>query len=85
MDSRYLVKLTDDDTTWYDIKTDAEIFAIMDMSDCTGISVTVWKLEEEPVPCVFNGVWHDASDPLKMVIRNAKTDEIYSVGYGTDH
>ena len=82
---KYLVRLVDDDNSWFEILTDREIFNIMDMSDCTGISVTVWKLVEEPIPCIFNGTWHDASDPLKMVIRNAETNEIYAVGYGTDH
>ena len=69
------------------IMTAAQIFNMMDMSDCWPIDYTmdIWRIDGvgfQLAECGFRGKWHDPSDPLKMVINCNGTQE---VGYGTDH
>ena len=81
---QYLVRIHyDDGSITYRIMDADEIFSFMDMSDCHGAWIELWRLEDYPVPCVFHGIWHDFKDPLKMIIESGGA--VLEVGYGTDH
>lgn len=84
--NRFLVNAIDDSgEEWSKIMTAPEIFNMMDMSDCYGIDICVWKINsysEALSECSFLGCWHDFKDPLKMEII---WDGGREVGYGTDH
>ena len=83
---KFLVVATDDsDEEWAKVMSARQIFELMDMSDCYGIQIDVWKINgwgQALTECVFYGCWHDPKDPLKMRIFGDGVDEI---GYGTDH
>lgn len=83
---RFLVIAIDDSgEEWTKIMTADEIFNLMDMADCYGLSIDIWKINgfgEALTECSFLGCWHDGSDPLKMCIIG---DGVKEVGYGTDH
>ena len=84
--NQYLVVAIDDsDEEWAKVMTAPEIFRMMDMSDCYGIHIDVWKINgygEALTECSFLNVWHDFKDPLKMCIIG---DGVKEIGYGTDH
>lgn len=86
--NKYLVCSTlDREEYFWNVYSSMEIFNRMDMADCTYEEIThIYLLPENgepPMECRFHGVWHDSSDPLRMVIEC--NDEVISVGYGTDH
>lgn len=73
-----------------------KIFDTMDMDDCYDIQIVRLRLLKTPTEedirngndlpeCEFWGSWHDMKDPLKMIITDVKTREVYDTGYGTDH
>lgn len=82
----FLVNAIDDsDEEWSKVMTAPEIFNMMDMADCYGLLIDVWKINgygEALSDACFLGTWHDPSDPLKMELRWEGGREI---GYGTDH
>lgn len=84
--NKYLVLGTMDGDEFSKIMTAAEIFKMMDMADCMDdFDICVWKINsytEALSKCTVRGVWHDPSDPLKMVIVG---DGIREIGYGTNH
>lgn len=87
---KYLVVYeVDDEELTPIIETDCAIFNKMDMGDCYPIRILhLYYLKEKPfelIPCDFYGAWHDFKDPLKMEIVGSETEEVYSVGHGTDH
>lgn len=69
------------------VKTAREIFDCMDMSDCHGREIErIFLIKgKDIIECRFRGTWFDPSDPLKMQIEDRETEEIYDIGYGTDH
>lgn len=83
--TKFLVNAISDGEEWSKIMTAAEIFEMMDMSDCYDIDIDVWKINgwgQALTECCFLNCWHDPSDPLKMQIRWVGGME---TGYGTDH
>jgi hypothetical protein len=71
-----------------EISTAAGVFNKMAFDDCYDISIKRLVLitpEAKLIGCVFRGAWHDFKAPLKMVIENMITGEVYDVGYAPDH
>lgn len=86
--NKYLVIYQDDDELMDPlIHTAAKIFDRMDMSDCYHIRILRLVLIKgtKLIHCRFLNTWHNPKDPLRMEIRDMITDEVYDVGYGTDH
>ena len=92
--NKYLVIYKDNDGELLEpvIQTACQIFDMMDMSDCHGITIErIFLLDgSKVVECRFWGTWHDPKEPLKMVIEpmisaTSEQMEPYDVGYGTDH
>lgn len=69
-----------------EIVTCRSIFNKMDMSDVYDISVaSLYAIKGAAlIKCKFYGTW-STPEPLRMEIRNAETNEVLAVGYGTDH
>ena len=89
--NKYLVIYEDSDGELMEpvIENARQIFAIMDMSDCHGITIKrMWLIDGcKLAECRFRGTWHDPKEPLKMVIEAMyPTPPLpYDIGYGTDH
>lgn len=89
--NKYLVIYKDNDGALLEpvIQTARQIFDMMDMSDCHGITIErVFLLDGSKVEeCRFCGTWHDPKEPLKMVIEAMYPAPPlpYDIGYGTDH
>lgn len=87
---QYLVYLKDEECAWAEFLSAYDLFNKMNWSDCSGIRVTgLWLADPEdpakgPVPCIFNGKWHNSEFPLKMTIVK-KDGTVLDEGYGTDH
>ncbi len=69
------------------VETAKEIFDKMEWTDCYDIKIIRIVLVEEGklIYCRFRGKYHDLKEPLKMVIENVVTGEIYDVGYAPEH
>ena len=69
------------------IETAVKIFDKMDMDDCYDIQIMRLVLIDgiKFHYCSFFNTWHDPKDPLRMEIKNMVTNEVYDIGYGTDH
>lgn len=88
MKMMYLVTYEIEGKIFHNFESEKEIFSKMDMDDCYDITIKNILLCEEgklPVSCQFFGTWHNIKDPLRMEVRNLITNELYSIGYGTDH
>lgn len=84
--TKYLVNGITEDTEWSKIMTAAEIFDLMDMSDCYQVDIDIWKINgygEALTECGFIGKWMFKGDPQRMEIR--AMDGAIEVGYGTEH
>lgn len=86
---KFLVKYKIEGEAVVILEDEAAIFNRMDMEDCYDIVIEDIRIadpnENYLQSCIFQGVWSNIKDPLRMEIINAYTDEVVAVGYGTDH
>ena len=87
MTQQFLVQGVTEGEPFARIMSPAEIFNMMDLSDCYDIKIDLYlinKFGEELTHCKFFNTWSNPEDPLLMWIQT-DAGEVINQDYGTDH